>query len=673
MVVVYIDNKEEIMKVKYGQKITSLFLCLVLIAGLLSGLTPVAYAEETEQGLPTIHEPDGFTLNSAYEAATTNVKVPVYSSIDAEAPQSQLIPFTITVENYDEPIVVTEGEKVKAGVIKVSYGDLLAAKPTKVQWKRSYYDLAIDGEGTKWSSGTITLTNGTATPSMIEGPMQYDESGQATNTILILYDIKVFGNNLVANHPSDWSYDAETKTFTINSDTYISEYKSYTLTNKLLPTWGTTMDKDTVDFSQGPAKVTLTNTIGTSEEYTIKLVMPWQLQIPGKSGYNITTLKSGEETIAENVDLEELTGAYSYDVFAGKTVELTIAPYGENEGKVIDTIAFLDETDSVIEVEDKVINGNTVSFKMPEGSVRIGEVTFKEEQASTPSFAKNSLILSGKLGVNFFMDLSMLSEEERSASYVEFTVNNERTIANYDPNYKNTTGEYYGFVCYINSVQMAEIITAEYHYGDGKTVTKEYSVKEYMGAFDENRSLFDSKTIAVVESVANYGHYIQPFLSNANHWTIGEDFALMDKYYATSYDINSVKSAVADYEIIRTTNADIEKITYALRLVSGTEILVYFKPVEGYTGTVTFTVDGATVTPIQEGDRYLVKITDINANQLGDTHTVNAITANGTATAKVSALSYVKGMLDAYTDSDSQNAAAALYEYYLAAHNMKEN
>ena len=62
-----------------------------------------------------------------------------------------------------------------------------------------------------------------------------------------------------------------------------------------------------------------------------------------------------------------------------------------------------------------------------------------------------------------------------------------------------------------------------------------------------------------------------------------------------------------------------------------------------------------------------MKTQGISAHMLGDTYTVTAITENGSATAKVSAMSYVKAMMDAYTSSSYLDAAASLYHYYDAA------
>ncbi len=141
----------------------------------------------------------------------------------------------------------------------------------------------------------------------------------------------------------------------------------------------------------------------------------------------------------------------------------------------------------------------------------------------------------------------------------------------------------------------------------------------------------------------------------------------MDTVYTTEYDINAVKTAVADYGIQRTMSADIAGISYSLLMDSETAIHLYFKPAAGYDGD--FAVDGYTAEKQNDG-RYLVIIPNICAHQLGETFTITARTANGESTVTVSALSYVKGMLDAQAyqnNAAALNAVASIYHYYAAA------
>ena len=79
------------------------------------------------------------------------------------------------------------------------------------------------------------------------------------------------------------------------------------------------------------------------------------------------------------------------------------------------------------------------------------------------------------------------------------------------------------------------------------------------------------------------------------------------------------------------------------------------------------TVDGNSYTAKKAGGKFLVEIPNIAAHQLAESHTIKFTTANGTATVKVSALSYVNGAMDYYSDSVSQKAMAAIFSYSAAA------
>ena len=82
---------------------------------------------------------------------------------------------------------------------------------------------------------------------------------------------------------------------------------------------------------------------------------------------------------------------------------------------------------------------------------------------------------------------------------------------------------------------MADTITAVFHYGDDETITKTYSVLDYINSIDKNAANYDETTLALIHSIADYGHYSQPFLSAANNWTVGEDHAEMSKVYTERY------------------------------------------------------------------------------------------------------------------------------------------
>ena len=347
--------------------------------------------------------------------------------------------------------------------------------------------------------------------------------------------------------------------------------------------------------------------------------------------------------------------ADSNETFTGKMVAYTF--------KIKDT-AKLGTTTVGMKVDAGTYEENTVSFVVNPATITINN-------SARPVFKTHALRLSGTIAVMFFMDLPTISGVDWSQSYMTFTISGKEIRANYDPTHMNASGKYYGFDCPTNSIQMAEPITAIFHYGNGLTVSEQYSIKQYMQVFQENENLFDAKTKALIRSIADYGHYVQPFLAKGK-WVVGEDFEEMDLFYTNSYDLNAIKTAVADYAIVRQTSKDITSINYALALDSGTDIRVLFKPAKGYSGSISFAINGKKVEgKLQSDGRYMVVIPSIMSHELGKPHTVTAKTANGTATAQVSAISYVQGQLAASQDQATLNAVASLYKYYEASINYR--
>jgi endonuclease I len=297
-------------------------------------------------------------------------------------------------------------------------------------------------------------------------------------------------------------------------------------------------------------------------------------------------------------------------------------------------------------------------------------------EPATPAFMKQSLLLDGKIGVKFYLDLPEIDGVDYAESYMTFAITGKGTVTerdDYDLNDKNQNGQYFGFTCYVGSIQMADTITATFHYGDGLTIGKTYAVKDYFTAFDaalaENPNAFGAKIQNLVKSVADYGHYVQPFLAAQNGWTIGTDYAEMTKFYTTSYDVETIRSAVAGSAIsIEATGSEIGAFNFSLVLDSETTIRLFVSRGDGYTGPVTFKVDGvdAEATQLSNG-RLLLEIPNLGAHMLSRTYTVSITTENSSATVTVSALSYANILFDAYATAAAENAACALWAYSNAA------
>jgi len=339
---------------------------------------------------------------------------------------------------------------------------------------------------------------------------------------------------------------------------------------------------------------------------------------------------------------------------------------------------FIESKDAVYivngeEIEDDYFGRLRVSLIAPHDWNDDGECTNCGEDG--PSIQKHGILLSGQIGVNFFADLSMLTDEERSAATMEFTVNGKKQTDTFDASHTSTDViEYFGFTCYVNSVQMADEITAVLHYGDNKTVTETYSVKKYVDYVNANPDDFTTEVKNLVNAMADYGHYAQPYLATTNHWTLGEKhFVMPGKSSYGNNDVETTKTAVdgCASNVTGVDDSQIDRVFFTLNMESETALWFRLTVKEGYTGTVTATVDGEAANCVKQKDgSYLIKYPGISASKLGDEYTFT-VTAGGEVTIKASALSYVHMVLNsdstAFNNDEAHYAVVSLYKYYEAA------
>lgn len=292
-----------------------------------------------------------------------------------------------------------------------------------------------------------------------------------------------------------------------------------------------------------------------------------------------------------------------------------------------------------------------------------------------PSWGNHSLLLSGGLlGVDFYLTVPNAGLVTDGA-YVDFTVNGK--TGNPFELSGATTGEggAYIFTCYINSIQMAEKVTATFHYGTGQTLTvsQNYSASDYCNAAlsqysgDEHKNL-----IALVNAIKDYGHYVQIPLAAHNGWTIGTDYAEMKA--ATVYDdntVNTVKTAMGDTYAVNNGNyssAGIKDVAFDLELNSATKLTVYLSPdKDNAPDSVTVKLDdGEEYKPnlTSDNSKYYVEIDQIYAQDLDKSHTIH-VKAKTEFDVTISAFSYVHGVLNKDTEETTgiKNAVASLYYY----------
>ncbi len=229
---------------------------------------------------------------------------------------------------------------------------------------------------------------------------------------------------------------------------------------------------------------------------------------------------------------------------------------------------------------------------------------------------------------------------------------------------------------YVNAIQMADTITATYHYtvdGTEYTVEKTYSVQQYIDACVGDENITEAE-LALIKAMKDYGYYSQQYLSVLRGFSIGSDYAGISAPYEASYDTASMKANTEKYKIEKTLVAeDISKATYSLALDSNTSIYLYIKLVDEHNGSISATVnDNATDAVLRSDGRYRITIPGISAHKLGDTYEVEIETEHGTSTISVSAMSYVYTCLKVPMSEAETNAVAALYSYYMAADSHKK-
>ena len=271
--------------------------------------------------------------------------------------------------------------------------------------------------------------------------------------------------------------------------------------------------------------------------------------------------------------------------------------------------------------------------------------------------AGHSLTLDGTIGVDYYVYVP----EGRTPGTMSFEITGRGSV-DAKAGYKKESG-YYVYTCYVTSVQMADEITATYSDNDGGYLTDIYSVKAYIDYIEEHQNDYDEKTVDLVRALADYGHYVQPFLKAQNGWTFNTDdgYAEMTVYYKSSFDYASIRNALQDVSVSASvTGTEITGASYALRLDSDMELDVFLKS----SGDIE--LQGYQVKELSDG-RYQVRFSNIAASDLDKEVTVTG-NAGGEFSITLSPLCYIKTVLnsDDY-GADAKNAMAAAYNYYAAS------
>ena len=235
---------------------------------------------------------------------------------------------------------------------------------------------------------------------------------------------------------------------------------------------------------------------------------------------------------------------------------------------------------------------------------------------------------------------------------------------------------------------MADTITATLHYGEGGawSISKTYSAKEYLDYVlnSSDTETYTETDRALMTAIKDYGHYAQLMLAEKHGHKLGEEggYTEMDMGRAADFDdsaIGEVRTAVDsdNIEINNPEGSGVSDIAYSLNLDSSTAINLYFT-VDGTASVSGKDIEDGDLEVSSEGGKYSVTIKNIPAHEL-DTKYELTISAAQTVTVKVSAMSYVRAVLNSEAENmdgvaiaTMRNAAAAIYHYWNANMNYRD-
>ena len=329
------------------------------------------------------------------------------------------------------------------------------------------------------------------------------------------------------------------------------------------------------------------------------------------------------------------------------------------------------------------LDGATMTVTIPQGSTgdRIYTATWKKNgftphDENTPEFAYHSLILSGQIGVIFHV---YVPDGASSSDYcMYFDVSGDKS-QNAQPTYPfeaftEDGHQFFGYKCYINSVQMADEIHARLDYG-GQPLTQTYTAKSYLDTLIDDTTQSADVT-ALGKAIKDYGCYVQPVLADFNGWSIDVKHASMDAETAyTESHFETVSNNTKDYALECTVPQDsgIDSLSFALVLDSETAIEIYLAVKDTYTGNVGAFVDGSDRNmAVKKGGEYVVSIGNISAHLLGEPHSVEVVTGDVSFTFSISAISYVQSAIHD-RDPAMKRAVTSLYCYWDATMTYRKN
>ena len=287
----------------------------------------------------------------------------------------------IQLVNYEKLAPYTTGDTTKfyAGEVIIRY-DGKAAQPGPSQANLTGWTAAAAAPA---GFSDLSVSSLSKTPSLDLREKDYisvsAKSGDTTYTYC--YKVAVSCSEFLCEYPDTWKPGESNSEFTYSPTSYQRTYNNWQmLSGGVKYTWGTTSDKENLNFTSGSDSFTLTNGEGNTQTYTVTLDMPWEFEVLPQKGYDLSKLSADTETLSGYQDLSKPYDTVTKDIRSGRAVTVSIKPTGDNKNKVIDAVTLTKSRDkTAISASDIKITGNTFSFVMPNDCVEVTGITFKED------------------------------------------------------------------------------------------------------------------------------------------------------------------------------------------------------------------------------------------------------------------------------------------------------
>lgn len=295
-----------------------------------------------------------------------------------------------------------------------------------------------------------------------------------------------------------------------------------------------------------------------------------------------------------------------------------------------------------------------------------GEAKLVDKNAK-PKFSEARLELGGILRMRFYVELPEGWETKNDR--VEFSLKDMEPLSiPYGDAQEDDEGKY--FACPVNAYQMADTITAVYKHDGEETAKYEYTVKEYLSTLIHSGTN-DQDALNLAAATANYGHYIQPYLANTNHWKLGVEHEVMDLYDedAFSYQDNPATAYGLSFNTETSYARYVQRTDFYLTLDSDTmlNVRVYLQnPGDVVKGMIG---DKELKQWTRAGNSVVICLDNVNAKELSEVYKFECYVNDVKVfTLDASALSYVNLALGREgASTEEKEALNALFNYAKAA------